>query len=73
MFSVNHAGYNGTFSIEFIPYNCTEIKPIDFTSLGGLSTGAIIGISIAAGLVVAGGIAALVIKVIVPKIKSKTP
>lgn len=73
MFSVAHVGLNGTFRIEFIPYNCTEILPIDFGDGKGLSTGAIIGLSIVGGLIVAGGIAVLVIKVIVPKVKSKTP
>ncbi|MCK4973602.1 MAG: hypothetical protein KAS52_09790, partial [Candidatus Heimdallarchaeota archaeon] len=73
MFGITHAGFNGTISFEFIPYNCTEITPIDMPSLGGLSSGAIVGISIAASLVAAGGIAVLVIKVVVPKIKPKTP
>jgi len=73
MFSVAHVGLNGTFKIEFIPYNCTEIKALDFGEDGGLSTGAIIGLSVAGGLALAGGIAVLVIKVIVPKVKSKTP
>ncbi len=73
MFAIEHIGLNGTFNIEFIPYNCTEIAGIDFSEDGGLSTGGIIALSITGGLLLAGGIAVLVVKVVVPKIKSKTP
>jgi len=73
MFAVDHQNLNGTFHIEFIPYNCTEIKAIDFGEDGSLSTGGIIALSITGGLLLAGGITVLVIKVVVPKIKSKTP
>ena len=74
MFNVYHQNLNGSISIEFIPHTCTIINPYDYESLsGGLSTGGIIALAVIGGLAGAAIIAVIVIKVVVPKVKAKTP
>ena len=72
MFAVNHAGLNGSISIEFVPYSCSGILGIyDLGLEGGLSTGAIIALAIIGGAVVVGTIAFVIVRVVLPK--RKTP
>ena len=74
MFNVYHQNLNGSISIEFIPHSCTVIDPYDIEELSaGLSAGGIIALAIIGGLVGATVIAVIVIKVIIPKVKTKTP
>ncbi|MCG3215433.1 MAG: hypothetical protein KAS63_01875 [Candidatus Heimdallarchaeota archaeon] len=75
MFNVYHANLNGSISIEFIPYSCTLINPLDYEQfgVGGLSAGSIIALSIIGGLIGAGALVVVVVRVIIPRIKTKTP
>jgi len=72
MFAVNHAGLNGSISIEFIPYSCSGILGIyDLGLEGGLSTGAIIALAVIGGAIVAGTVVFVIVRVVLPK--RKTP
>ncbi|MFW9851812.1 MAG: hypothetical protein ACFFDS_02630 [Candidatus Thorarchaeota archaeon] len=72
IFAVNHVGLNGSISIEFIPYSCSGILGIyDLGLKGGLSTGAIVALAIIGGAIVAGTIAFVIVRVVLPK--RKTP
>jgi len=76
MYAIDHSsggGLNGTVRFEFISYNSTEISTLDFGRFpgAGLSTGAIIGIAVTAGVVAIGSIAGIVTRVILPR--RKTP
>jgi hypothetical protein len=72
MFAVDHSGLNGSISIEFIPYSCSGLVGIyDLGLEGGLSTGAIIALAVIGGAIVAGTIAFVIVRVVLPK--RKTP
>ncbi|MHA2357257.1 MAG: hypothetical protein ACXABK_00625 [Candidatus Heimdallarchaeaceae archaeon] len=64
---------NGTVRFEFISYNTTEISTLDYGRFpgAGLSTGAIVGIALTAGLIAVGTITGIVTRVILPR--RKTP
>ncbi len=72
IFAVDHSGLNGSISIEFIPYSCSGLLGIyDIGLKGGLSTGAIIALAVIGGAIVAGTIAFVIVRVVLPK--RKTP
>lgn len=67
MFSIRHIGLNGTVHFEFIPYNCTSLLPLEYGEFEGLkklSTGAIVAISVTAGVLGVGATAFVVLRTV---------
>jgi len=67
MFSIRHVGLNGSVHFEFIPHNCTSLSPLEYGEFEGLkklSTGAIVAISVTAGVLGVGATAFVILRTV---------
>ncbi|OLS30333.1 MAG: hypothetical protein HeimAB125_19610 [Candidatus Heimdallarchaeota archaeon AB_125] len=73
MFGVEHIGLSGSIEFKFIPLACAPISTIASVIMKGLGIGGIIALSAIGGLIGFGILVFVVFRVVIPKIKSKTP
>ncbi len=73
MFSVDHTALNGSIEFKFIPYDCTPISSIALVIVKGLGLAGIIALAAIGGVAGFGILVFVVFRVVIPKIKSKTP
>ncbi len=67
MFCIEYYELNGTVTFEFIPHNCTSLSPLEYGEFEGLkklSTGAIVAISVTAGVLGVGATAFVVLRTV---------
>jgi len=73
MFGVDHTALNGSIEFKFIPYDCTPISSIVSVIVKGLGLAGIIALAAIGGVAGFGILVFVVFRVVIPKIKSKTP
>ncbi len=73
MFGVDHTALNGSIEFKFIPIDCTPISSIASVVMKGLGLGGIIALAAIGGVIGFGVLVLVVFRVVIPKIKSKTP
>jgi hypothetical protein len=73
MFGVDHTALNGSIEFKFIPIDCTPISSIASVIMKGLGLGGIIALAAIGGVAGFGILVFVVFRVVIPKIKSKTP
>ncbi len=73
MFGVDHTALNGSIEFKFIPIDCTPISSIASVVMKGLGLAGIIALAAIGGAIGFGILVLVVFRVVIPKIKSKTP